>query len=75
MWAAAGPAAVQLRRLQHQIPAPVSLQGLSHRPGGTVQGLPMTRAAFLIVGESQAVAGKRPLTPTVCGQKAAIHKR
>lgn len=38
----AGPAAVQLRRLQHQIPAPLSLQGLSERPGGAVQGLLMT---------------------------------
>lgn len=40
---AARPAALQLRRLQRQIPTPLSLQGLSQRPGGTMQGLPMTR--------------------------------
>lgn len=41
---AARPAALQLRRLQRQIPAPLPLQGLPQRPGGAVQGLPMTRA-------------------------------
>lgn len=33
---AARPAALQLRRLQRQIPAPVPLQGLPQRPGGAV---------------------------------------
>lgn len=40
---AARSAALQLRRLQRQIPAPLPLQGLPQRPGGAVQGLPMTR--------------------------------
>lgn len=43
MQPAAGPLAVQLCRLQCQIPTPLPLQGLSQRPGGIVQGLPMTR--------------------------------
>lgn len=43
MWPAAGSTAVQLRRLQRKISAPLPLQGLPQRPGGSVQGLPMTR--------------------------------
>lgn len=43
VWPAARPVAFQLCRLQRQIPAPLPLPGLSQRPGGAVQGLPMTR--------------------------------
>lgn len=52
---AARAAAFQLCWLQRQIPAPLPLQGLSQRPGGAVQGLPMTRGG--------PVDGNSPLRP------------